>query len=85
VVAAVSSFVSFALGAFVPLLPFVLGTTDVWPTVIASLIALFACGAVVTRITSQPWWFGGLRQLVLGAAAAGLTYAVGDLVGTGLG
>ena|SRR5689334_10165353 len=83
-VAAVSSFVSFGVGAFVPLLPFLLGATGVWPTVIASLVALFACGAVVTRITSQPWWFGGLRQLVLGATAAALTYGIGDLVGTGL-
>ena len=34
--------------------------------------------------TSQPWWSGGLRQLVLGAAAAGLTYGVGGLFGAGL-
>jgi VIT1/CCC1 family predicted Fe2+/Mn2+ transporter len=52
---------------------------------VAALVALFACGAVVTRITNQPWWFGGIRQLVLGAAAAALTYGVGGLVGSGLG
>jgi vacuolar iron transporter family protein len=57
----------------------------VWPTVTASLIALFACGAVVTRITSRPWWFGGLRQLVLGGAAAGVTFAIGSIVGGTLG
>ncbi|MFL6090789.1 MAG: VIT1/CCC1 transporter family protein [Aeromicrobium sp.] len=84
-VAAVSSFISFAVGAAVPLLPFLLGTTVITATVVMSLLALFACGAVVTRITSQPWWFGGLRQLVLGGIAAALTYGVGDLVGTGLG
>ena len=82
-VAAVSSFISFGLGALVPLLPLLLGVTTVWPTVIAALVALFGCGAVVTRITSRPWWFGGLRQLVLGAAAATVTYGIGALVGTG--
>jgi vacuolar iron transporter family protein len=84
-VAAISSFVSFALGALVPLLPLLVGATVVWPTVTASLIALFGCGAVVTRITSRPWWFGGLRQLVLGGAAAGVTFAIGSIVGGTLG
>lgn len=84
-VAAISSFVSFALGALVPLLPLLFGATIVWPTVVASLAALFVCGAVVTRITSRPWWFGGLRQLVLGAAAAAMTYGIGTIVGGTLG
>jgi VIT1/CCC1 family predicted Fe2+/Mn2+ transporter len=52
--------------------------------VAASLVALFICGAAVTRITSKTWWFSGFRQLVLGSAAASLTYAIGNLVGTGL-
>jgi VIT1/CCC1 family predicted Fe2+/Mn2+ transporter len=85
VVAAVSSLLSFALGALVPLLPLLLGAVTVWPTVAAALAALFVCGAAVTRITNQPWWFGGIRQLMLGAAAASLTYGVGALVGSGLG
>jgi VIT1/CCC1 family predicted Fe2+/Mn2+ transporter len=50
-----------------------------------SLLGLFAAGAIVTRVTSRPWWFGGLRQLILGAVAAALTYGIGNLVGTGLG
>lgn len=83
-VAAVSSLISFAIGALVPLLPLLLGATTVWPTVAAALAALFVCGAVVTRITNQPWWFGGIRQLVLGAAAAALTYGVGGLFGSEL-
>jgi len=83
--AAVSSFFSFAVGALIPLLPFLLGATAAWPAVVLSLIALFACGAVVTAITDRPWWFGGTRQLLLGGAAAGLTYLVGDAVGAQLG
>jgi VIT1/CCC1 family predicted Fe2+/Mn2+ transporter len=83
-VAAVSSFVSFAVGALIPLVPLLFGVTSVWPTVIVSLAALFGCGALVTSITSRHWFFGGVRQLILGAGAAALTYGIGSLVGTGL-
>lgn len=84
VVAAVSSFVSFGIGAFIPVLPYLLGATNVLPALVVSLAALFACGAVVTSITTRSWWYGGLRQLTLGAAAAGLTFLIGDLVGTAI-
>jgi VIT1/CCC1 family predicted Fe2+/Mn2+ transporter len=84
-VAAVSSFGSFALGAALPVLPYLLGATALWPAVLLALLGLFACGAVVARVTARPWWFSGLRQLGLGAAAAGLTYGLGDLFGTILG
>ncbi|MFD1826639.1 MULTISPECIES: VIT1/CCC1 transporter family protein [Mumia] len=79
--AAVSSFLSFAVGALIPLLPLIFGITSMVPTVAVSLLALFGTGALVTAITDRPWWFGGLRQLVLGSAAAGLTFLVGTLVG----
>ena len=84
-VAAGASFISFALGAIVPLVPYFLGAASVLPGVLLTLLALFVCGAVVTSVTSKPWWFGGGRQLVLGAAATGLTYAVGTAVGAGIG
>jgi VIT1/CCC1 family predicted Fe2+/Mn2+ transporter len=84
--AATSSFVSFALGAAVPVLPYVLGAKSLVPGLVITLIALFACGAVVTRLTSRPWWYGGLRQMLLGGIAAALTYGFGTLVGnSGLG
>jgi VIT1/CCC1 family predicted Fe2+/Mn2+ transporter len=83
--AAVSSFLSFALGAFIPVAPYLFGVTVAWPAVVLSLLGLFACGAVVTSITDRTWWFGGSRQLLLGGAAAGLTYLVGNAVGAGLG
>ncbi len=79
--AAVSSFFSFAVGALLPILPYLLGSEVVWPAVIISLVALFGCGAIVTRLTARSWWFGGVRQLILGAAAAGLTYLIGTAVG----
>ena len=83
--AAGSSFISFAIGALIPLLPYLVGVSSPWPAVVISLIALFGCGAVVTRITERSWWFGGIRQLLLGGAAAGLTYLVGEAVGRSLG
>ncbi|TDD49871.1 hypothetical protein E1263_31585 [Kribbella antibiotica] len=82
VVAAGSSFVCFAVGAFIPLLPYLLGATSVVPALIMSLTALFAAGAVVSRVTSRSWWYSGLRQLLLGGLAAALTYFVGSLVGS---
>jgi VIT1/CCC1 family predicted Fe2+/Mn2+ transporter len=85
VLAAASSFICFAVGAFVPVLPYLLGAGNVIPALIMSLTALFICGAVVSRVTTRSWWYSGLRQLTLGAAAAALTYAVGTLVGPGVG
>ncbi|HSS68255.1 MAG TPA: VIT1/CCC1 transporter family protein [Nocardioidaceae bacterium] len=85
VVAAVSSFVSFAIGALLPVFPYLVGAESLVPSLIVSLLALFACGAIVSRVTTRSWWFGGLRQLTLGAVAAGLTFVIGDLVGTSVG
>jgi VIT1/CCC1 family predicted Fe2+/Mn2+ transporter len=83
-VAAGSSFVCFALGALVPLLPYLLGSTVLWPALIAGGVGLFVAGALVSRFTLQRWWLSGLRQLVLGAFAAGATYVIGSLIGAGV-
>jgi vacuolar iron transporter family protein len=80
--AAVSSFLSFAVGALVPVLPYLLGANVLLPGLVVTLVALFVCGAVVTQVTSRSWWYGGSRQMILGAAAAGLTYLFGTLVGS---
>lgn len=79
--AAVSSFLSFAVGALIPVLPYLLGAGTLVPGLLVTLLALFLCGAVVTQVTSRSWWYGGLRQMLLGAVAAGLTYLIGSLVG----
>ncbi|MFI6155556.1 VIT1/CCC1 transporter family protein [Kitasatospora sp. NPDC051170] len=80
-VAASSSFLCFALGALLPLLPYLLGATTLLPALALAALGLFACGAVVARVTARSWWFSGTRQLVLGAAAAGVTYLLGWLIG----
>ncbi|MGW0612132.1 VIT1/CCC1 transporter family protein [Streptomyces sp. NPDC002788] len=84
-VAAVSSFGSFALGALVPVLPYLLGAGSLWPAVLLALLGLFLCGAVVAKVTARSWWYSGLRQLLLGGAAAGVTYALGTAFGTAVG
>ena len=83
--AAASSFVSFAVGAVLPLLPYLLGATELLPAVLVSLVALFGCGALVSRVTARSWWYSGTRQLLLGAGAAAVTYLLGRLVGGGVG
>jgi VIT1/CCC1 family predicted Fe2+/Mn2+ transporter len=80
--AAGSSFVSFSIGAALPLLPFVFGASSLWPAALVAGLALVLAGTLVARITARPWWFGSLRQLLLGAVAAAVTYGVGAAIGT---
>jgi VIT1/CCC1 family predicted Fe2+/Mn2+ transporter len=85
--AAIASFILFAFGAIFPVLPFVFATgwTAVIASVIVSALALFGIGAAITIFTGRPVWRSGLRQLVLGLAAACLTYAIGRALGVALG
>lgn len=81
-VAAGSSFAFFAIGALLPLLPYLLGATTLGPALVLTALGLFAAGAAVSHVTARPWWYGGTRQLVLGAAAGALTYLLGLLIGS---
>jgi VIT1/CCC1 family predicted Fe2+/Mn2+ transporter len=83
-VAAGSSFAAFAVGALVPVLPFLIGFGSLAATLVMTAVALFAAGAVVARLTRVSVWFGGLRQLGLAAAAAAVTYGIGHLIGANL-
>jgi vacuolar iron transporter family protein len=82
--AAVSSFVCFSIGAIVPLLTYLLGFDSLALALAVGGAGLFVAGVIVARFTSQSWWRSGVRQLVLGAAAAGATYVVGSLIGVGV-
>ncbi len=81
--AATSSFASFAVGALIPLLPFVLfvGGLGLVVAVAASGLALFGVGALASRLSGRPALFGGARMLLIGAAAAAVTYGIGKLFG----
>ncbi|MEU4543610.1 VIT1/CCC1 transporter family protein [Nonomuraea dietziae] len=80
-IAAVSSFLSFGVGAILPLLPYLFGVTSLWLSAVLSCLALFGAGALVSTVTARSWWFSGLRQLVVGVVAAGLTFGLGNLIG----
>jgi VIT1/CCC1 family predicted Fe2+/Mn2+ transporter len=79
--AAGSSFVMFAIGALIPLLPFLFGSGSaaVLAAVIISGVALFTVGAVLTRFTGRSPLLSGARMLAIGAAAAAITFGIGSL------
>jgi len=85
--AAGTSFALFALGAVIPVLPFVFagGWTAVGIGAAVSALALFGIGAAITVLTGRSVWRTGLRQLALGLSAAGLTFVIGRLVGVAVG
>ncbi|MEU2350902.1 VIT1/CCC1 transporter family protein [Modestobacter sp. NPDC049651] len=83
--AAVSSFICFAVGAVIPLLPYLLGAPLLWLALLSGGAGLVAAGAISARFTPRPWWSAGLRQLVFGAVAAGATYLIGTAIGVGTG
>jgi VIT1/CCC1 family predicted Fe2+/Mn2+ transporter len=81
--AAGSSFVMFAFGALVPLLPFLVtgGTPAVVASGVLSGVTLFAVGAAMSYFTGKRFYASGARMLLVGAAAAAITYGVGTLLG----
>jgi VIT1/CCC1 family predicted Fe2+/Mn2+ transporter len=84
--AAGSSFATFAAGALIPLVPFLLLAfgTAVVVSIVLSGLSLFAVGAVAARLSERPALFGGGRMLLIGAAAAAVTYGVGKLLGVNM-
>jgi len=82
--AAISSFVAFAAGATVPLVPYLLGSTNIVYSMIISLIGLFGAGALVSLVTTRTWWYSGTRQLLIGSGAAAITWFLGTTIGAAL-
>jgi VIT1/CCC1 family predicted Fe2+/Mn2+ transporter/rubrerythrin len=83
--AAGGSFVAFAIGAIVPVVPYLFGggTAVLLASLGLSLIALFVVGAAVSLLTGRGLIFSGFRQLGIGLAAALVTYAIGSIIGVG--
>jgi VIT1/CCC1 family predicted Fe2+/Mn2+ transporter len=82
-VAAVSSFVAFAIGAFVPVLPFLVDTrisSIPWALALGGA-ALFSVGAAIGHLTGKSAGLAGIRMLAIGALATAVTYAAGRAVG----
>lgn len=84
--AAVFSFFSFAVGAVIPLIPFLIsdGRGALFQSIGATALALFGVGGVLTLFTGKSAFQGGLRMLMIGAAAGAITYGIGRLLGVNL-
>ena len=81
--AAIGSFLAFTLGAIIPVVPYLItsGGAAFWASLLASLVGLFLLGMGVSQFTHRNPVSTGVRQLLLGLAAAVVTYAVGTLLG----
>jgi len=84
--AAVSSFIAFTIGAFVPLLPWLAaeGTAALIASIVLALIAAAAVGVTLAYFTGKSPVRTALRQVVLGSAACLLTWLIGSLVGANI-
>jgi VIT1/CCC1 family predicted Fe2+/Mn2+ transporter len=85
--AAFASFILFAVGAFFPIFPFLFwgGATAILISLLVSAVGLFVIGAAITLMTGRSVLYSGFRQVLVGMAAAGLTYGVGRLIGISVG
>jgi VIT1/CCC1 family predicted Fe2+/Mn2+ transporter len=85
--AAIFSFCAFGSGALLPLLPFLLHaaghSATRWALALTG-VALFGVGMALSLFSGRSAWRGGVRMLLIGAAAAACTWAVGHAVGTAL-
>jgi len=86
-VAAITSFFLFSVGAIIPLLPYIFlqGTIAIISSLALGALALFLTGAAITLLTGKNASVSGLRQVLIGLAAAALVFGVGKLIGVSTG
>lgn len=84
--AAFTSFFLFALGAIFPVAPFTIltGFSAIGASLVLSGLALFLIGAGITLLTGRSILYSGIRQVIFGFAAAGITFSIGRLIGVSL-
>jgi VIT1/CCC1 family predicted Fe2+/Mn2+ transporter len=84
--AAVASFLLFAVGAIIPVIPFFIwgGSKAVMLSATLSALGLFLIGAVITLFTGKSVWYSGMRQVIFGLAAAAITFGIGRLIGVSI-
>ncbi len=85
--AAISSFLAFAAGALVPLLPFVFvgGRWALLTAILLTAASLFGVGASISLFTGRTAWVGGIRMLLIGGSAGAATFLIGRLLGVNIG
>jgi vacuolar iron transporter family protein len=81
--AAVTSFLLFAVGAIIPVIPFFFtdGMKAILFSTVLSGLGLFLIGAAITLFTGKSVWYSGFRQVLFGLAAAAITFGIGRLIG----
>ena len=84
--AAVTSFLLFAVGAIIPVIPFFFtaGTKAILISTTLSGLGLFLIGASITLFTGRSVWYSGFRQVLFGLAAAAITFGIGRLIGVSI-
>jgi VIT1/CCC1 family predicted Fe2+/Mn2+ transporter len=83
--AAVASFISFTVGALVPLAPFLLGYPVLQAALVLAGLFAFGGGAAVAKLAGRPAFLGGLRQFAAAFLATGMAFFIGHLVGAHVG
>jgi VIT1/CCC1 family predicted Fe2+/Mn2+ transporter len=85
--ASITSFLLFALGAIVPVSPFIFftGITAVVVSILFSTLGLFVLGAFITLFTGKTVLYSGLRMVIFGLLAAAVTFGIGRLIGSSIG
>ena len=78
--AATASFAMFAVGALIPLLPYLLGYGSLAAGLTCGGVGLLIAGGLTARFTRKPAWWAASRQLLFGAGAVAATYLIGLLV-----
>ena len=81
--AAITSFVLFAMGAIIPVAPFIFtsGMPAVYISIALSALGLFGLGAAITLFTGRTVLYSGFRMVVFGLIAAAVTFGIGRLIG----
>jgi VIT1/CCC1 family predicted Fe2+/Mn2+ transporter len=84
--AAIASFVLFAIGAIVPVIPYTFlgGMTAVIASALFSAVGLLAIGSAITLFTGRTVLSSGTRQVIFGLAAAAVTFLIGRLIGVSI-
>ena len=84
--AAIASFILFAFGAVIPVLPFFFfgGYKAIILSTVFSAMGLFVIGASITLFTGKSVWYSGFRQVLFGLMAAAITFGIGRLIGVSI-
>jgi len=84
--AAITSFILFAIGAILPLIPFFFtsNNTAIISSLVVSTFGLFLIGTAITLFTGKSIWYSGTRQVIFGLIAAAVTFGIGKIIGVSI-